>query len=262
MHEHISALLDELLGPAERRAAEGPGQLRHKPDGTRVSDADLEVEALLDAGLQRAFPGDGLCSEEGARRPGSAWWAVDPIDGTENYLRGRPDWGHALCRVVDGRPALALLSFPARGERWWATAGGGAHRAGHALPRLAPLGATEAHLSASGLADGRPVLLPDSVLRHVPAAWPGPALAPRCTTRALALVAAGEAGAALVGAGWSAWDLLPGLLFLREVGAGAWTIEGAPLDPAGALAPTFAEPLVVGAPGPAAALAAALRAAG
>ncbi len=262
MHEHISVLLDELLGPAEQRAAQGPGRLHQKADGTRVSDADLDVEALLDEALQRRFPGDGLRSEEGARRPGASWWAIDPIDGTENYLRGRPDWGHALCRVADGRPALSILSFPAHGERWWASAGGGAHRAGVALPRLAPVGAAAPPLPASGRADGRPLLLPDSVRRHVPAAWPGPALAPRCTTRALALVAAGEAGAALVGAGWSPWDLLPGLLFLQEVGAGAWTIGGAPLDLAEALAPTFAEPLVVGTPGPAAALAAALRAAG
>jgi fructose-1,6-bisphosphatase/inositol monophosphatase family enzyme len=262
MSEPISALLDALLGPAERRAAQGPGRVQVKPDGSRVSDADLDVDALIAEGLQRRFPGDGLCSEEGARRPGPAWWAVDPIDGTENFLRGRPDWGHALCRVVEGRPALTLLSFPAHGERWWAIAGGGAHRAGRPLPRLSPPGAAAAPLPAPADPDGRPVLLPDSVRRHIPAVWPGPALALRCTTRALALVAAGEAGAALVGAGWGPWDLLPGLLVLHEVGAGAWTIDGAPLDPAEALGPTFAEPLVVGAPGPAAALAAALRAAG
>lgn len=258
----VHAVFDEVLAPAEARALRGPGAVRPKGDGTRVTDADLEVEALLVAGLARVLPGDGVRGEEGAATPGAAWWALDPVDGTENYLRGGPDWAVAICRVVDGSPSISLISFPAHRERWWAGAGAGAWRGGARLPWRGPggAGALPEQPSWDPVADPRPFLLPASVLRHLPAAWPGPAVAPRCTTRSLARVAAGEAAAALVGPGWQPWDLLPGLLLLHEVGLGAWGLDGARLSLAAAAAGEDLGPLVLGDPAAASALAAAIRA--
>lgn len=251
--------IEAALDAAAALASRGPGALRRKADGSPVTEADLAVEALLAEALRAACPGEGLRSEEGRSWPGEPWWCLDPIDGTANFARGTPDWSIALARVVGGAPVWAALRFPAHGERWTAARGEGAWRGGRRLPWLSGAGdpgrplALDAATPAAWAAAPR-VLLPHSFSRALRLRWPAEVHSPRCTTRSLALVAAGEADAALVGAGWGPWDLLAGLLMLWEVGGGAWTLSGAPAT----LDDPFAEPLVVGAPAAAAALAAAI----
>jgi len=265
MQAVVDKLWSQVVAPAEQRALRGPGAQHTKADGSRVTAADLDVEAILAAGLARAFPDDGVQAEEGTLRPGGAWWALDPIDGTENYLRGSPDWSIALCRVVGGQPQLCALSFPARRERWWAGVGAGAWRDDQRLPLRGdgavtqwPVDPRRSAVAAPQLVRS-PLLLPASVLRHVQACWPGPVEAPRCTTRALVRVADGSAAAAMVGPGWQSWDVLGGLVLLAEVGLGAWTLDGQLLDPTDAAIAKERPPFVVGEAAAAAALARALH---
>ena len=253
-------IISDAVDAAAAAALRGPGAVRQKVDGSTVTDADLAVETMIDAALCAALPGEGLLSEEGRARPGEPWWCLDPIDGTANFARGRPEWSIALARVVGGAPAWSTLLFPALGDRWTASRGEGTWRNGARVARLRGAGDPSAPIDVAG---ARPdawgpaprVLLPHSFRRALRLRWAAEAQSPRCTTRSLALVAAGEADAALIGMGWGAWDLMAGLLLLWEVGGGAWTLSGAPV----ALDDPFAEPLVVGAPAAAAALAAAIE---
>src|SRR5262245_30710874 len=61
-----------------------------------VTVADRALERLIADRLLRAFPRDGFLGEEGvnswAEGDAKALWIVDPIDGTSNYIAGRPDW--------------------------------------------------------------------------------------------------------------------------------------------------------------------------
>jgi len=98
-----------------------------KPDLTPVTDADRETELRLREILARARPADAVHGEEfpdsGA---GSRRWVIDPIDGTKNFLRGVPVWA-SLIALMDAERVLAgVVSAPALGRRWWASAGGGA----------------------------------------------------------------------------------------------------------------------------------------
>jgi histidinol-phosphatase len=98
-----------------------------KPDLTLVSDADRNAEELIRAQLRRTRPRDAVEGEElentghGPRR-----WVVDPIDGTHNFVRGVPVWATLLALVDDDRAVMGLVSAPALGRRWWASAGTGA----------------------------------------------------------------------------------------------------------------------------------------
>ena len=47
-------------------------------------------------------------------RAGQAW-ALDPIDGTMNFLRGSPLWGISLGYVRNGVPLLGVVAMPALG---------------------------------------------------------------------------------------------------------------------------------------------------
>ena len=53
-------------------------------------------------------------------------WVLDPIDGTKNFVRGVPVWSTLIALLVDGVPVVGVVSAPALGRRWWASAGQGA----------------------------------------------------------------------------------------------------------------------------------------
>jgi 3'(2'), 5'-bisphosphate nucleotidase len=123
---------------------------REKTDRTPLTVADLAVQAVLISALDRISPNDTVVAEEeasmlrveqgdtladevlhfvrpflgeitrshlahlidaGAGTPGERYWALDPIDGTEGFLRGR-HFVVALALVERGRPTMAVLGCP------------------------------------------------------------------------------------------------------------------------------------------------------
>lgn len=106
--------------------------VRHwaKADGSRVTDADLKVDALLAGRLQRARPGYGWLSEEtpdsAERLSRERLWIVDPIDGTLDFINRGNDWCIAAALIESGRPAVAAVYRPMRHEFFSAIAGDGA----------------------------------------------------------------------------------------------------------------------------------------
>ena len=67
-----------------------------------VSIADREVESLIRTRLAEAFPTDGFLAEESGGEAGERCWIVDPIDGTNNFLRGLPLWGVSIAHAIAG----------------------------------------------------------------------------------------------------------------------------------------------------------------
>lgn len=98
-----------------------------KADGSRVTDADVACEHAVLSRLSSLLPADSAITEEtgGDQQPGDRW-ILDPIDGTENFSRGNPVWGTLIAREVAGQVAVAVISAPALGQRWWAVRQGGA----------------------------------------------------------------------------------------------------------------------------------------
>lgn len=101
-----------------------------KTPGNPVSEADLEVDAFLRRELGALLPSAGWLSEETADNPtrleNDLIWLVDPVDGTRDFVRGRPGWAVSVALISAGRPLIGILSAPARGEEWCAVAGQGA----------------------------------------------------------------------------------------------------------------------------------------
>jgi histidinol-phosphatase len=98
-----------------------------KPDTTLVTDADQACEDLIRGTLGRARPRDAvLGEEEGSSGWGPRRWVVDPIDGTNNFVRGVPVWATLIGLMEGDQVVVGCVSAPALGRRWWASAGGGA----------------------------------------------------------------------------------------------------------------------------------------
>jgi myo-inositol-1(or 4)-monophosphatase len=70
-------------------------QVRGKGPRDMVSEADEAVETLIRRRLAQAFPEDGFLGEESGHappQPGHGTWVVDPIDGTQPFVSGLPNW--------------------------------------------------------------------------------------------------------------------------------------------------------------------------
>ena len=108
-----------------------------KVPGHPVCEADLELDEMLRQSLGALDPGAGWLSEETAdtvhRLDLDRVWVVDPIDGTRDYLRGRPGWAVSVALVEHGAVRFGILAAPARNELWIAQAGAGATRNGRTL---------------------------------------------------------------------------------------------------------------------------------
>jgi histidinol-phosphatase len=121
---HLLADLADAVTMPRFRAADL--RVDTKPDTTPVSDADRAAEEAIRQRVHRGRPGEGVIGEEGGDEGGDVRWVVDPIDGTKNFVRGVPVWATLIALEREGEPAVAVVSAPALGRRWWATRGGGA----------------------------------------------------------------------------------------------------------------------------------------
>ncbi len=99
-----------------------------KPDASPVTIADRRAEQHLRAALEAAFPDDGILGEEFGERRGTSGrrWILDPIDGTQSFVRGVPLYGVLVGLEDRGRCAVGVVGFPPLGEVYFAARGRGA----------------------------------------------------------------------------------------------------------------------------------------
>ena len=121
--------LDDLTAVVARAAAAiatvDPSTVaqRKKQDHSFVTTADESVEAAILAGLAELFPSLPVVSEEaaGSARPdlsGPSFALVDPLDGTREFLEGRPEYTVNLAIVRDGTASIGIVAAPALGLLW------------------------------------------------------------------------------------------------------------------------------------------------
>lgn len=101
-----------------------------KADGSPVTIADRDAEALVRRAIESAFPDHGIHGEEhGVKDPApgcSFQWFIDPIDGTKSFIHGVPLYTNLLALLRDGEPVLGVINAPATGEQLSAASGLGA----------------------------------------------------------------------------------------------------------------------------------------
>ncbi len=104
--------------------------VNRKADGSEVSEADLAVDTALKLDLLTRRPDYGWLSEETEDNPERLKhrrvWMVDPIDGTNAFLRHVAEWTVSVALVEDGVPVLGVVFNPATQEFFHAMRGKGA----------------------------------------------------------------------------------------------------------------------------------------
>jgi myo-inositol-1(or 4)-monophosphatase len=188
-----------------------------------VSIADREVEVLIRTRLAEAFQQDGFLGEESGGGAGERCWVVDPIDRTNNFLRGLPLWGVSIAYAIADEPVIGLIYLPCVGRLYSAVRGGGAWCDGVPIQVSRATDLAQATITVGISRRTSPDLsLPmiETALRS------GGAL--RCLGScvvALAMVAEGTADGYFE-AHVQPWDCLAGILIVREAGGRTNKVPG------------------------------------
>lgn len=194
--------------------------LETKSDQSFVTTADRAVESYLREQLAALAPESGFFGEEEGftNHHAHQLWAIDPIDGTSNYVFGIPLWGVSVALVEGGSLQLGVIYLPVLHELYWAVAGSGAYlndKRIHAYDSEL-FGAEDVICYASDVATTT------NLLYKLPGR-------PRCFGSAvvkLAWTAAGRVrGAISLG---KLYDLAAGLLLCQEAGCQTRYLSGSP----------------------------------
>lgn len=93
-----------------------------------VTQYDRLAEEVIVKDLSSSFPTHGIRSEEGTNWTGddSTCWTIDPLDGTNNFLRALPFFAVSIAASDRDGPLVACVYDPCREEMFTAVRGRGA----------------------------------------------------------------------------------------------------------------------------------------
>lgn len=237
----IDAVTDILQEAAEvailpRFRALAVGEVFHKSPGELVTVADREAEDLIGPRLQALVDAPVVGEEATAAKPdlmtalrtAPTAWLVDPLDGTANFVAGRPEYAVMAALVHGGQTVAAWIVRPADGLAYVAERGSGAWRNGTRIIRE-PAPAEPSRLRGAGHTR---FLDPDTKARVAAAAPRFAGLGPgtSCAGVDYPRLAEGELDFVLF---WRTlpWDHAPGTLLLTEAGGTALRPDGSPYRP-------------------------------
>ena len=98
----------------------------YQGERTVVTDADMAADAAIRRVIEARFPGHVILSEEAPHDDtlGPDVWVIDPLDGTDNYSRGQPQFCVSVAHASHGRVDVGAIFDPVRDELFTATSGG------------------------------------------------------------------------------------------------------------------------------------------
>jgi len=96
-----------------------------KADSSPVTEADRACERAMRALINETFPDHGILGEEyGAENIDAEYvWVLDPIDGTNSFVTGKPLFGTLVGLCRNKTPIVGVIDAPAVNERWVGAAG-------------------------------------------------------------------------------------------------------------------------------------------
>ncbi|EAR60512.1 3'(2'),5'-bisphosphate nucleotidase CysQ [Neptuniibacter caesariensis] len=95
-----------------------------KGDDSPVTKADLAAHQLLVDGLQQLTPNIPIVSEEDPSSltipaEHSAYWLIDPLDGTKEFIKRNDEFTCNLALIESGASTLGFVSIPAKQELYY-----------------------------------------------------------------------------------------------------------------------------------------------
>lgn len=92
-----------------------------------VTEMDVKSETMIREALLGQFPEDGFFGEEsGATSPTAGRWIVDPIDGTQSFMRGHHGYAISIAYEYQGDLVFGCVYMPDNNEMFTAIRSEGA----------------------------------------------------------------------------------------------------------------------------------------
>lgn len=201
-------------------------------DNDLLTEVDLAVQKQLVSRIQQDYPGDLIVGEEAGfdvfpQDPDARAWVLDPIDGTQNFVRGLfPHFGISVGLAQGGRPVAGGVALPITGDLFTAQQGAGAFRNGRRLECAATesLHYAKIEIDFSTQPDRRETIerFGDLMCRAGQVRCHCAAVVPLCA------IAAGEMDAYLH-VTLNPWDYAAGQIIIEEAGGRLSRLDGSPL---------------------------------
>ncbi len=200
----------------------GQQVVQYKSPIEPVTEADVAADRVLRRELLRAFPTYGWLSEESLDDPvrlrKERVWVVDPLDGTREFVAGRPEFMVSVGLCENGVPIVGVIVHPLTHDVWTATRGGGAHLNGAPIRVRDTATLADAEIVVSRSETNRGMLTAyDDLIDMVPCGG---------AANKLVRIADGRADATFTCERRCEWDLAAGLLIVSEAGGRVSHLDG------------------------------------
>ncbi|MGJ3499841.1 Inositol-1-monophosphatase [Piscirickettsia salmonis] len=202
-------------------------KVAEKGIGNYVSDVDKSAESTIIETIQKAYPEHTILSEESGQTPQESdyLWIIDPLDGTNNFIHGNPNFCISIAIQYRGRTEHAVIYDAIRDELFSATRGQGAKLNDHRI-RVSQRNKLEGATISTSLTHATDQYAATFFAsqhslyeQHVALRRSG------SIALDLAYVAAGRLDASYT-LGAQRWDIEAGLLLVREAGGLASDLNG------------------------------------
>lgn len=120
----------------------GDVSVTRKADDSPLTEADMAAHHLIEAGLRALAPEVPVLSEESAavatdeRLSWPVFWLVDPLDGTQEFIRRNGEFTVNIALIENGVPVLGVVQVPVSGELFLGLTTGATTGAWHQLGRV------------------------------------------------------------------------------------------------------------------------------
>jgi len=129
-HTYLSAAIDAAhIGGRVLQDWIGRFSVREKSRANLVTEADEASQSAIVQTLKNRFPGHGFLGEENLNdrdATSEAYWIIDPLDGTTNYVHGFPYYAVSIGLWVRDHIEVGVIFDPTRNETFAASFGNGA----------------------------------------------------------------------------------------------------------------------------------------
>ncbi len=121
-------------GEAILEVYEGEFEVERKADDSPLTLADRRAHDLISSALQRKDSGIRFLSEEGRDIPYTeragwqAFWLIDPLDGTKEFIKRNGEFTVNIALIERGRPVLGVIHVPVKGVVYFSLPDRGAFR--------------------------------------------------------------------------------------------------------------------------------------
>lgn len=109
-------------------------EIELKHDKSPVTTADIEANNYIEQQLHNLTPDIPRISEESEnssyqeRKHWGTFWLIDPLDGTREFVKNRPDFTVNIALVHEQQPVLGVIYLPMADQLYFAALGDHAYR--------------------------------------------------------------------------------------------------------------------------------------